>query len=125
MDDLVQKAREVQGEFTVDEEFSAGAVGAALRTGAGNIYTGVCIEMACGIGFCAEHSAIAEMLKNRETHIEAVVAVSAQSIVPPCGRCRELMMQLNKANRFTEVAVAEGKVVRLYELLPHWWFEQI
>lgn len=124
MEQLVNRAMAVQGEFDLRDEFSAGAVGAALRTKAGNIYTGVCIEMACGIGFCAEHAAIAEMLKHRETEIEAVVAVSARGIIPPCGRCREMIMQIDRANRFTKIAVSKEKVMRLQDLLPHWWFKQ-
>lgn len=67
---LIEEAYKVAGEYTLSrDDFIAGAVGAALLTTKGNIYTGINIEIACGIGFCAEHSAIAEMLKNRETEI--------------------------------------------------------
>ncbi len=48
---------------------------------------------------CAEAAAIAEMLKHRETHILSVVAVAANgSILSPCGRCREMIAQVNPAN---------------------------
>ena len=46
------------------------------------------IDVSCGIGFSAEHAAIAEMLKHRETRIEMVVATrEGGHIVPPSGRC--------------------------------------
>ena len=122
MKDLIRAAREIQGSFRLSEDFSAGAVAAALRTRSGNVYTGICIELACGIGFCAEHSAVAEMLKHRETEIEAVVAVSPEGIIPPCGRCRELLAQVNEGNLQTRVLVAEDKVVLLKDLLPHRWY---
>ena len=122
MKDLIRAAREIQGSFRLSEDFSAGAVAAALRTRSGNVYTGICIELACGIGFCAEHSAVAEMVKHRETEIEAVVAVSPEGIIPPCGRCRELLAQVNEGNLQTRVLVAEDKVVLLKDLLPHRWY---
>ena len=66
--ELIEAARAVQGHFALSEpDRSAGSVAAALRTRSGAVYTGICIDVSCGIGFCAEHAAIAEMLKHRET----------------------------------------------------------
>ena len=45
----------------------AGHVACALETINGVIYTGVCIDVPCSIGICAEQAAIAEMLKHGET----------------------------------------------------------
>src|SRR5512146_678141 len=55
---------------------SVAAVGCALITSKGNIYEGACIDAPCGIGFCAEHAAIAAMVTNREFSIKKIVAVS-------------------------------------------------
>ena len=43
---------------------TAGHVSCALKTVKGNIFTGICIDLPCSIGLCAEQSAIAEMVKN-------------------------------------------------------------
>lgn len=119
---LIKAARDVVGEYTLSHpDFSAASVGAALVTAEGNLYTGVNLDVACGIGFCAEHSAIAEMLKHRETQIEMIVAVTADSIIPPCGRCRELMFQVNDNNKLTKVYLTEERYVTLNELLPIRW----
>lgn len=123
MNDLVSAARQILGEFALGEDRSAGSVAAALRTAAGHVYTGISLDLDCGIGFCAEHSAIAEMLKHRETQIAAIVAVAAEGIRPPCGRCRELMLQVSPANAHTLVAIAAGRAVPLRELLPHHWLD--
>lgn len=123
MNELISSARQILGEFDLDNELNAGSVAAALKTDAGNVYTGISLHMACGIGFCAEHSAIAEMLKHRERVISEIVAVSDEGIRPPCGRCRELMLQVSPANANTLVAVAEGQSVPLRELLPHHWLD--
>ena len=123
MDELVASARQLLGKFELGEGRSAGSVAAALRTEAGHIYTGISLNLDCGIGFCAEHSAVAEMLKQRETRIAEIVAVGADGIRPPCGRCRELLLQVSPANTHTRVAIAEGQAVALRELLPHHWLD--
>ncbi len=117
---LINKARAVQGTFNLsDDDLYAGSVGAALLTEDGNIYTGICLDFACGIGFCAEHSAIAEMLKNREKVIKMIVATEKTRILPPCGRCREMMLQVDVKNRETDVIIAVDKIVKLKDLLPY------
>jgi len=122
---LIDAAKEVQGNFVLSEEgLEAGAVGAALLTADNNIYTGICIELACGIGFCAEHAAISEMLKNRETVIKQIVALNSHKVLPPCGRCREMMVQLNKENLNTEVVLSAEKKVKLKELIPYHWLQE-
>ncbi len=84
------EARKHVGAFALSEPaFSAASVAAALVTEAGNLYTGVCFDLACGIGFCAEHAAVAAMLQARETVVARIVAVTADRVLPPCGRCRE------------------------------------
>ena len=125
MDEIVSKlidaARRVCGEFGLEEDFSAASVGAAIRTADGNIYTGVCIDLACGLGFCAEASAIAEMLKHRETQITDVVAVTREGILPPCGRCREMISQLDRRNLDCRIIMGEYRTTTLRQLLPDHW----
>ena len=119
---LIKEAKKYLGEYQLSENWmSAGSVSAALITKKGNIYTGICIDLSCGIGFCAEHSAIAEMLKYKETEIEMIVAVSNDKILPPCGRCRELMLQIDRNNKYCNVIIDDNKIVTLEELLPYSW----
>jgi cytidine deaminase len=115
---LIEAAQAVCGEFALADGLSAGSVGAAILTEDGNTYTGVCIELDSGLGFCAEASAIAEMLKHRETHITAVVAVSGNQILPPCGRCREMIAQVATRNLDCQVILGKDRTVSLRELLP-------
>lgn len=121
MEELIREAEAVQGSYTLGEHFCAGAVGAAIRTESGTIYTGISVELACGIGFCAEHSAVAQMLKHRETHVTAAVAVSDEGIIPPCGRCRELLVQVDARNLDAEIIVARDETMSLRDLLPRLW----
>ena len=99
-----------------------GYVGSALITDKGNIFTGVAINLQCGIGFCAEHSTIAEMIKNGETRIIKIAGATAKgAALSPCGRCREMMYQINNENLDTIVVLPEGKSKTLKELLPDNW----
>ena len=99
-----------------------GYVGAALVTDRGSLFTGINISLLCGIGFCAEHSAVAEMVRAGETRIRKIVATTAQgSILPPCGRCRELLYQIDSANIDTVVLLPGERRQTLGELLPDNW----
>jgi cytidine deaminase len=101
-----------------------GCVGAALVTSSGALYTGVNIHLLCGMGICAEYSAIAEMIKNGETEIKRVAAITASgSILPPCGKCREMLYQIDKKNVETEIVISTSETRILRELLPFNWQE--
>ena len=117
--ELLRVAAALARPFVPNADCSSATVAAALLTREGNVYTGVCIDLRCGLGWCAERSAAAEMLKARETKIAVVVAVhSTGKIVPPCGACREFLLQLNEENAETWVVLGEGHGRALKELLP-------
>jgi cytidine deaminase len=121
---LIDTAKKVVGKYLLSgfAGNSAGEVAAALLTVQGNVYTGICIDVACSLGFCAEHAAIAEMLKNHETEVKYIVAIREDGkILPPCGRCREMLMQINSNNGYTNVIVNENRTILLRELLPFQW----
>ena len=108
-----------------------GGVAACLVSASGNLYAGVSIDTGSGTGFCAEHSAIAAMVTAGEYRIETTVAVWRDEqgrlyVLPPCGRCREFIRQIDAANLDTEVILGDGRRQRLRELLPeHDWPEPL
>ncbi|MCW5548422.1 MAG: hypothetical protein KIT44_05615 [Opitutaceae bacterium] len=117
---IIAQAHELARPFVSSEDCCAASVGSVIKSATGKTHTGVCVEFECGIGFCAEHSAVAEMLKARESRIAVVVAVNDQGqVLPPCGRCREMMWQLDPANVDALVVLGSDSVVPLGELLPH------
>ena len=122
--ELIEKAKEVQGEITLPNGLVSGVVGVALQTKDGSVYTGINIEFYCSLGHCAEASAISDMLKDRKTEIESVAAVDMEKVLPPCGRCRELMMQVCKDGANIKVILDEqGNYKKLGELIPEYWNE--
>ena len=59
---LYDRAKAVQCERKLSPLLEVGSVAAAVLTDKGNIYTGVCIDTACGMGMCAERNAMAHIL---------------------------------------------------------------
>ena len=104
-----------------------GDVAAALVTDEGRRYEGVCIDTGSGTGFCAEHTAIAAMATAGEYRIDKIVAVWRAErgdlyALPPCGRCREFIRQVDPSNLDTEVVLARDRTASLRQLLPaHEW----
>lgn len=121
-DELYKIAKSVVNPRELSEFADAGGVGAAILAESGNVYTGVCIDTACSMGFCAEHAAAATMITAGESHVLKMIAVGRNgNIMPPCGRCREFISQIHIDNLDTEVMVKEGTIVTIRELLPYDW----
>jgi cytidine deaminase len=124
-DELIRAAEAVTRHRKLAGDNTAGDVGAALVTDDGTVYCGVCIDTGSSMGFCAEHAAIGAMITAGESKIRAVVAVWRDErdgrlyVLPPCGRCREFMKQVDRANLDTDVILGKDKVVKLRELLPY------
>ena len=118
---LLCEAEKLINRVELNKYVTIGGVACALMTEKRNIYTGIYIEAKCGIGFCAEHSAIADMVKHGETRIIKIVSAKRGKIYPPCGRCRELIRMINLANIETQVLLEDNEGVTITDLLPHQW----
>ena len=120
--DLIARATALLDPRRLSPTVEAGSVGCALVTATGAIYVGVCIDATCGLGFCAEHAAVASMITDRQSRISTIVAVDKKgAILSPCGRCRELICQIDPGNVDTRILLKGGKVVTLRQLLPDHW----
>ena len=95
-------------------------VGAALRTKAGCIYTGVNVENAAyPHTMCAERVAIFKAVSEGESEFE-VIAVVTNNGGSPCGGCRQVMAEFGLD---TIVLIADGngnfqKEMTVADLLP-------
>ena len=119
---LYEKAKSVVNPWKLSDDAESGGVGAALLTESGAIYTGVCIDTGCSMGFCAEHAAAAAMVTAGENRVLKMIAVGWDGrIIPPCGRCREFISQLHNDNVKTEVLVGEEQIMTIEQLLPFDW----
>ncbi len=77
--------------------YSGFKVGAALRFADGTIVTGTNIENASyGLTLCAETIAVAQAMAegHRGGLVEVAVFSPALEPTPPCGRCRQVLLEL-------------------------------
>ncbi len=105
-----------------------GDVAAMVVTGNGSQFFGVCIDTASGTGFCAEAAAIGAMVTAGEYAIAQIVAVWRDQadarvyVLPPCGRCREFIRQIDDSNLDAQVILGPDDSSLLRDLLPrHEW----
>ncbi len=97
-------------------------VGAAIRTGSGDVFTGCNVEnVAYPEGTCAEAGAIAAMAASGQREItEALVIADAPMPVTPCGGCRQKLAEFAKADAVITMMTTDGKTqsMTMAELLP-------
>ncbi|MCI7758493.1 MAG: cytidine deaminase [[Eubacterium] saphenum] len=123
--EMFDAAKAVQNARKISDYVTAGEVSAAILSGSGKIYTGICVDTCSTLGICAERNAIFNMLTNGETVIKKVLAVLPDGKTgAPCGACRELMVQLSPAN-YKDIEIMldyeNEKIVNLGALTPEWW----
>ena len=120
--ELVERAAGLLNPHRVGDRLFGNVASVVISEG-GNLYGGVCIDTGSGTGFCAEHAAIASMVTAGEYRIRRVVAVWRADdgelfVLPPCGRCREFIQQIDPTNLDAEVILGRERRIALRELLP-------
>lgn len=102
--------------------YSEFPVGAAIRTGNGNVHVGCNIENASfPEAICAETAAIAQMISAGDRDIvEIAVIAQKKPLITPCGGCRQRLSEF--ATQETRIYLCDAEAVRetitLGELLP-------
>lgn len=118
--ELVEAARGVQARAYAP--YSSFRVGAALRTSAGNVFTGCNVENAAyPQGWCAEASAIAAMVGAGERSIDVIVTVcDGDALATSCGGCRQKIREFASPRTVIHAACADGVLATytMEELLP-------
>ena len=124
-EEMYKAALAVQNGRKISGYVEAGGVAAAILSGSGKIYTGVCVDTCSTLGICAERNAIFNMITNGENKIKRVLAIMPDGKSgAPCGACRELMVQLMPDDyKSVEIMLDReaGRIMMLGELTPEWW----
>jgi cytidine deaminase len=101
--------------------YSGFAVGAAVRTADGSVFTGANVENASyGLTMCAERVVIASAVAagKREIVLLALYTPTAEP-VSPCGACRQVLLEFGREARV--ISACDGPTVLEWsaeELLP-------
>ena len=102
-------------------------VAAALLTEGGKIYTGCNIENAAySPTNCAERTAVFKAVSEGERRFLAICIVNEDAegnhdYCPPCGVCRQVLMEFADAEKLQVILAKNGKEYKVYtlaELLP-------
>ncbi|MDJ0821107.1 MAG: cytidine deaminase [Paracoccaceae bacterium] len=97
-------------------------VGAALRSTSGAVFVGCNVENAAyPEGTCAEAGAIAAMAAAGDTEIaEVYVIADCPNPVPPCGGCRQKIVEFARSDVVVTMATVSGRELQMTvaDLLP-------
>ena len=100
--------------------YSNYAVGAAVRTKTGRLFTGVNVENAAyPTTICAERVAVFKAVSEGEREFE-VIAVVTDNGGSPCGSCRQVLAEFG-LDTIVLIADGQGKLIKqttVKELLP-------
>lgn len=101
--------------------YSKFAVGAALRTSDGSVFTGCNVEnISFGLTCCAERVAIFNAIAaGKSRFVEIVIVADTVSPVTPCGACRQVMAEFAPELQITSINLAgDAFSASIQELLP-------
>jgi len=91
---LIESAIQARGNAYAP--YSEFAVGAALLTISGEIFTGCNVENASyGLAICAERGAICSAVSAGQREYQAI-AIAAAPLASPCGACRQFIVEFGK-----------------------------
>ena len=116
--ELVARATQARGHAYVP--YSGFAVGAALLTRSGEVFTGCNVENASyGLTVCAERVAIFNAVArgHREFRALAVVA-DTEEVCSPCGACRQVMAEFGDFRVIMANLRGDRRSASVAELLP-------
>ena len=120
MSSLLHAATEVRAHAYAP--YSRFKVGAAIRTPAGTVHVGCNVENAAyPQGTCAEGGAISAMIAAGETEIaEILVIADCPTPVPPCGGCRQKIVEFAAPDVRVTMCTTDGKslTMTVADLLP-------
>lgn len=117
-DELIRQA--IEARKNSYSPYSKYAVGSALLTKTGKIFTGANVENAVlPLTNCAERTAIFKAVTDGEKLFEAIVVVT-ENAGAPCGSCRQVMAEFN-LDMPVIIADTNGKIaceMTVAQLLP-------
>jgi cytidine deaminase len=102
-------------------DFSHFAVGAAIETAAGAVYTGCNIENATyGLTVCADRVALWKAVSEGESRFRRIAVVAdTEVLTPPCGACRQILWEFcGDLEVILANLAGKTETLRLADLLP-------
>ncbi len=124
LDEICRQALDVRERAYAP--YSGFAVGAALLSDSGTVYTGVNVENVCyPSGICAERTAAFKAVCAGELNFDAIAVVS-EGAAAPCGGCRQVLAEFGRDMTIVlmEPDGRERRETTLRELLPEGFYPE-
>lgn len=105
--------------------YSRYAIGAAVLTEGGRIFSGANVENASyGLSLCGERVAIFNAITRGEKWLQAICVVGRSA--RPCGACRQVMLEFSSKETdliMVDIETKSGRdlitITRMFSMLPH------
>jgi len=114
--DLAKNAR-----LVAYSPYSGFAVGAALETASGRVFTGCNVEnLSFGLTICAERNAVfAAVAAGEREFAQIVIVAESEQPVSPCGACRQVLAEFREDLPIRSVTLdGQEFATSLKELFP-------
>jgi cytidine deaminase len=117
LEELITLAREARKQAYAP--YSGFAVGAALRTVSGHVYTGCNVENASyGLSICAERVAVSKAVSEGDRSFDTLAVVS-ETMASPCGACRQVLAEFGLDTKVVIADLVHGREIHTVgDLLP-------
>lgn len=94
MDEKNLILRAIEARKNSYSPYSGFSVGAALLCGDGEVVTGANVEnVSYGLTNCAERTAFFKAVSQGKREFSAIAIVGGDTLIPPCGACRQVMAE--------------------------------
>ncbi len=118
IEELIEAAKRARSNAYAP--YSNFAVGAAILTEDGKVFTGCNIENASyGLSICAERVALFKAVSEGHRRFKAIAIVAdTPTPVKPCGACRQVLSEFGDMDVIMANLKGEYSIKKLSELLP-------
>jgi cytidine deaminase len=119
-DELINAAMEARSH--AHAPYSKFAVGAALLTKSGRVFSGCNIEnISLSLTMCAERVALGAAVSDGQKEFVAIYLIAdSKRPVLPCGACRQVLAEFNPTLKIVTATISgERETTQLKDLLPH------
>lgn len=120
LEELIEVARSAREKAYAP--YSKFQVGAAVETCEGEVYSGCNVENSSyGLTICAERAALVKAISEGKRRFSRIVVIADTKIpVPPCGACRQVILELCGKDALVVMTNLNGEMEsrRIEDLLP-------
>lgn len=119
-DKLIELGKQSINSKKINKYFKLGDCVCVIESKTKKRYIGYSYSFS-NFGYCAEQSALISMFNNGEYEINKIVTISKTGdIVPPCGRCLELISQTPNAENI-QIALSKYVIKNFLDIYPYDW----